>query len=45
VLDRKVTVDDKSMPALPQPVLGIFADGADGSPPRLGASTSKLLQG
>jgi len=43
VLDRTVTVDGKSIPALPLPVLGIFADGAGGSPPRLGASTSKLL--
>jgi len=43
VLDRMVTVDGKSIPALPLPVLGIFAGGAGGSPPRLGAGTSKLL--
>jgi alpha-methylacyl-CoA racemase len=43
VLDRMVTVDGKSIPALPLPVLGIFAGGSGGSPPRLGAGTSKLL--
>jgi crotonobetainyl-CoA:carnitine CoA-transferase CaiB-like acyl-CoA transferase len=43
VFDRMVTVDGKSIPALPLPVLRIFADDADGSPPGLGASTSKLL--
>jgi alpha-methylacyl-CoA racemase len=45
VLDRKVTVDGRSIPALPQPVLGIFANSADGFPPRLGAGTSKLIEG
>jgi alpha-methylacyl-CoA racemase len=45
VFDRKVTVDGRSIPALPLPVLGMFADDADGSPPRLGAGTSKLLGG
>jgi len=45
LLDRSVTADGRSMPALPLPILGIFADGAAGSPPRLGASTSKLLNG
>jgi alpha-methylacyl-CoA racemase len=43
--DRSVTVDGRSMPALPVPVLGMFADAADGSPPSLGAGTSKLLGG
>jgi len=45
VLDRKVTVDGKSIPALPLPVLGMFAGAVGGSPPRLGAGTSKLLNG
>lgn len=45
LLDRNVTADDRSMPALPLPILGIFAEDAVGSPPRLGASTSKLLEG
>jgi len=43
VLARMMTVDGKSIPALPLPVLEIFADGTAGSPPRLGANTSALL--
>jgi len=43
VFDRTITVDGKSIPALPLPIFGTFADGAGGSPPRLGASTNKLL--
>jgi alpha-methylacyl-CoA racemase len=43
VLARIMTVDGKSIPALPLPVLEIFADGTAGAPPRLGANTSALL--
>jgi crotonobetainyl-CoA:carnitine CoA-transferase CaiB-like acyl-CoA transferase len=45
LLDRRVAADGKSIPALPLPILGIFADAAAGSPPGLGASTNKLLNG
>ena len=43
VLARMVTVDGKSIPALPLPVLEIFAGDTGGSPPRLGANTRALL--
>jgi alpha-methylacyl-CoA racemase len=43
VLARMMTADGKSIPALPLPVLGIFAGGTGGSPPRLGANNSALL--
>lgn len=43
ILGRRVTVDGRSMPALPLPVVGMFTEDANGAPPRLGASTSKLL--
>jgi crotonobetainyl-CoA:carnitine CoA-transferase CaiB-like acyl-CoA transferase len=43
LLARKMTVDGKTIPALPLPVLDIFSDGTAGSPPRLGADTDTLL--
>jgi crotonobetainyl-CoA:carnitine CoA-transferase CaiB-like acyl-CoA transferase len=43
ILARMMTVDGKSIPTLPLPVVGIFADSTAGSPPRLGANTSALL--
>ena len=42
--ERRLIVGNRSMPALPSPVVRAFQDAADGSPPPLGSHTEQLLR-
>lgn len=43
VFDRNLSIAGKTVPALPIPVAGVFRAKSSNPPPRLGASTAKLL--
>jgi crotonobetainyl-CoA:carnitine CoA-transferase CaiB-like acyl-CoA transferase len=43
IFDRKLSVAGKTVPALPLPVADVFRATSSNPPPRLGASTAKLL--